>query len=137
MIKIFIDDERLPPDDIPHVLWSQVSGLKETMREVLDQNFSFWVVVRDFPELKDFLYSDFNPLPIRYISFDHDLGTDENGRIKLNGYEIAKWLVDNDLYSEGRILASDFDFYVHSQNPVGAEAIRNYLRNYLEYRIEK
>lgn len=135
MIKIFLDDERLPPDDIPHVVWSQAAGLKETMQEVLDQGFNFWIVVRDFGELKDFLYSDLNPGPIRYISFDHDLGMDENGQLKMNGYEITKWLVDNDLYSEGRVLAKDFEFYVHSQNPVGAESIRSYLNGYLENRI--
>lgn len=32
-----------------------------------------------------------------YISFDHDLGVDENGVLLKSGYDFAKWIVENDL----------------------------------------
>lgn len=59
-----------------------------------------------------------------FISFDHDLGSGPSG------YDCAKWMVEYDM--EHDILSNDFDFYVHSQNPVGAENIRSYLNNYLD-----
>ncbi len=32
-----------------------------------------------------------------FISFDHDLGVDEHGRLLKTGHDLAKWLVENDL----------------------------------------
>lgn len=68
-----------------------------------------------------------------FISFDHDLGIDDNGNLLPTGYDFVKWLVEMDM--EGVIILPDsFDFKVHSQNPVGAKNIREYLQNYLEFR---
>jgi hypothetical protein len=68
-----------------------------------------------------------------FISFDHDLGMDDEGNLLLSGYDFVKWLVEMDM--EGIfILPEDFDFIVHSQNPVGAKNIREYLRSYLSFR---
>lgn len=61
----------------------------------------------------------------QFISFDHDLGTPETG------YDLAKWLVEQDL-DNCYFLPKNFDFYVHSQNVVGAENIRSLLKRYLE-----
>ncbi len=61
---------------------------------------------------------------ITYISFDHDLGANEP-----TGYDIVKKLIDIDM--ERDILSPNFDFYVHSQNPIGAKNIETYLNNYL------
>jgi hypothetical protein len=70
-----------------------------------------------------------------FISFDHDLGMDDEGNLVLSGYDFAKWLVEMDM--EGIfILVEDFDFTVHSQNPVGAKNIREYLNNYLSFRTK-
>ena len=63
-----------------------------------------------------------------FISFDHDLG--ENSK---TGYDIANWIIDKDIVTPDWISA-DFTFYVHSQNPVGAENIRRLLTNYLAFR---
>lgn len=64
------------------------------------------------------------------ISFDHDLGVDEVGRLLLTGYDFAKWLIEADL--DGRIdIPPTFDFIVHSQNPVGKENIEKLLEGYL------
>lgn len=67
-----------------------------------------------------------------FISFDHDLGPDEK-----TGYDLAKWLVERDLDSNGAFIPATFEFYVHSQNPVGAANIRNYLQRYLEYKLPR
>lgn len=107
--NLFIDDERLPPDD---------------GRE--------WFVARNMGEVIDYIQAFGIP---RYISFDHDLGDmlalDDNGIPLGNGYTIAKYLVYLDMYSKEYKFPSDFSFYVHSQNPIGAENIRCYLNNYL------
>ena len=71
-----------------------------------------------------------------FISFDHDLGMDDEGNLLLSGYDFAKWLVEMDM--EGIFtLTEDFDFIVHSQNPVGAKNIREYFRNYLSFRSQQ
>ena len=61
-----------------------------------------------------------------YISFDHDLGENER-----TGYDIAKLLVDLDMNGEREFaLPAEFEFYVHSQNPIGKANIEAYLNNY-------
>ena len=66
--------------------------------------------------------------PISYISFDHDLGDNQP-----TGYDIAHYVVNRDIDEPG-YLAPDFDFYVHSMNPIGADNIRNLMTNYLRSR---
>jgi hypothetical protein len=67
-----------------------------------------------------------------FISFDHDLADVHyiTGDGEKTGYTFAKWfcdwVIDNDVS-----LRSSFDYYVHSMNPVGAENIRSYMRNFL------
>ncbi len=60
-------------------------------------------------------------LPV-YISFDHDLG---DGR---TGYDFARWIVD---YCLDYDIDPNFDYYVHSQNPVGAGNIYGLLDNFI------
>lgn len=68
-----------------------------------------------------------------FISFDHDLGIDDEGNLLPTGYDFAKWLVEMDM--DGTIkISKAFCFTVHSQNPVGAMNIDKYLTNYLSYR---
>lgn len=64
---------------------------------------------------------------VQIISFDHDLGAEENG----TGYDVACW-IENQAYA-------DLDFvipawYIHSANPVGAENIRNAMRSAMKAR---
>lgn len=99
--KLFIDDERFPPDDDPCARWVIARNIKEVQATIEALGF-----------------------PI-YISFDHDLGGDEP-----SGHDIAKWIVETDL--DGPVIPSGFDFYVHSQNPVGTENIEGLLRQYLK-----
>ncbi|MDT0689964.1 hypothetical protein RM549_09230 [Salegentibacter sp. F188] len=62
------------------------------------------------------------------ISFDNDLGLDENDLVAPNGYAAAKWLV----YESGLNLI-DLKFKVHSANPVATEQIRGLLSNYIKF----
>ena len=94
-------------------------------------------MVYDNSEAKDFIvvrnYMDFvkyikqNGLP-EFISFDNDLGLDENEEVAPDGYAAAKWLV----YESGFDLR-ELQFKVHSANPVAAEQIRGLLSNYLQF----
>lgn len=72
-------------------------------------------------------YIQTNGLP-EFISFDNDLGLDEQGKIAPDGYAAAKWLV----YESGLDLIH-LKFYVHSANPVAAEQIRGLLTNYIRH----
>ena len=67
-----------------------------------------------------------NGCPIE-INFDHDLGFNVN-----SGFDLVKWMVEKDLDENQTFIPSEFKFYVHSQNPVGAKNIESYLLNYLE-----
>lgn len=81
-----------------------------------------FIVVRSFDEAVQFVEE--NGIP-EYISFDHDLGTGESG------YDFAKWICTYMLDNIGT--AKMFEWNVHSANPVGAENINAYLRNFSEY----
>ena len=85
-----------------------------------------WKIARNQKEVAKLI--DLHGMPI-YVSFDHDLGDcADNG----NGYKVAQYLCDLDM--DGTTFPSDFDFYVHSQNPVGRENIIGYMRNYMNHR---
>lgn len=68
-----------------------------------------------------------NGIPL-FISFDNDLGEDENGVLLPDGYACAKWLV----FESGLDLRK-LRFYVHSSNPVAKVQIESLLRNYLKF----
>jgi len=80
-----------------------------------------WIVVRTFDAA--IAYVAANGMP-GFISFDHDLGEEKTG------YDFAKWLVD---WLEENHIPPEFDYYVHSQNPVGAANIESYLDGYYDY----
>ena len=63
-----------------------------------------------------------------FISFDHDLGEEKTG------YDFAKWLVEMDM--DYHILPKDFDYTIHSQNPVGTINIFEYLERYIYENIK-
>ena len=102
---LFIDDERFPVED---------------GRD--------WEIARTLEEGAEVLARRGSP---SFISVDADIGDGIP-----TGYDFAKALVDADIdgtpvqgisfsFTEG------FEFYVHSQNPVGAKNIQTYLENYL------
>lgn len=85
-----------------------------------------WTIVRSYDDAVHFMRKNGCP---EYISFDHDLGDQVP-----SGYDIAKWMVERDLNDSGRFIPLDFEFNVHSANPVGAKNIAGLLKNYLEQR---
>lgn len=78
------------------------------------------VIVRDFWEFKRVINERGVP---KYITFDHDLGD------RYTGKDCAEYLIAR-LFDTPE-LAAEFEYDVHSQNPVGAENIRAFLNNYL------
>ena len=98
-MKIFIDDQRTPPDDS-------------------------WIVVRDLEELKLVLEkATTDGENIEIISFDHDLGQDQNEVDKLDGYYIVKWLSEH----YPHLIVGETEHIIHSANAVGRENIESYL----------
>ena len=56
---------------------------------------------------------------------DNDLQRD------LEGIHLAQWLVEKDLDNSG-FIPNDFEFFVHSQNPIAKKRIYSYLNQYLD-----
>lgn len=90
--KMFLDDERFPPDD-----------------------GTAWVIVRSSEQAIECVQEFGIP---RFISFDHDLGGDDTSR------NFIHWLSDYMMNNEFTFVGRDFNFDVHSQNPIGARWIR-------------
>lgn len=88
----------------------------------MEQEFD---IVRTYADFVDYIKQ--NGLP-EFISFDNDLGLDENNEIAPDGYAAAKWLV----YESGLDLRN-LEFKVHSANPVAAKQIDGLLTNYINY----
>lgn len=62
----------------------------------------------------------------QYISFDHDLGGDDTSMI------IIKWMIELDLDKDGLFIPNNFEWNVHSANPVGSANINSYLNSYMK-----
>lgn len=105
--RIFLDDERFPPNDGGKFLIARSSdeciGL---MRE------------HDCPD---------------FISFDHDLGGEDTA-IRVVKWMIDTDI--NHLQAGFSFIPDNFTFYVHSQNPIGAKNITELLNSYLRFRKE-
>lgn len=84
-----------------------------------------WVLARSFTEACIILKTKGFPW---LVSFDHDLG-EEN-----SGYDFAHVLIEEDLNNQ--TMPEDFDYDVHSQNPVGKKNIDALLGNYLMFKKE-
>ena len=110
--KLFLDDERYPTDNS-------------------------WVIARNYHDAVWYVTNYGLP---RFISFDHDLAFDHYTIGKpheFTGYDFAKWFANYVMDNEVD-LDPDFDYYVHSMNPVGAENIRTYMEHWLHnYRVDK
>lgn len=120
--NLFLDDERYLRD----VTWMPWQ-IQEKYRN------EHWVIARNKAQVLDAIYTSGMP---SFISFDHDLGDDE-----ATGYDITKVLVDLDMGTQcldehgGDFRFPDnFDFCVHSKNPIGKENIIAYLEGYFKNR---
>ena len=100
--------------------------------DIREPKNNFDVIVRSYENAVDYILK--NGIP-KYISFDHDLGLDENGNIAKSGHDLAKWLVEISL--DGILkFPDDFDFNVHSANPIGKNNIESILNNYLLFKVK-
>lgn len=94
MRKLFLDDVRSP---------------EMVFDKTVAKDF---VLVRSYAEFVQYIKQ--NGLP-EFISFDNDLGLDENEEVAADGYAAAKWLV----YQSGLDLR-ELQFKAHSANPMVA-----------------
>lgn len=78
-----------------------------------------WTIVRSSNDA--IRYVEEHGIP-EYISFDHDLGGNDTSRI------FILWLIDYMLDNDISFKTINFEFYVHSQNPIGAEWIYSTVR---------
>lgn len=101
--RMFVDDIRNPD-------WVYVN-----------QDVSDWQVCRTMAEAQDVISDLGWPC---WISFDHDLGDNIP-----TGYDLAKWLVEQDL--DSNLMPQGWSYAVHSANPVGAANIKGLLDSYL------
>lgn len=83
-----------------------------------------WALARNIDEA--FAIMDDLGFP-SYMSLDHDLGEDE-----ATGMDFVNALI-HDVQEWDHDLPSGFSFYVHSQNPVGAENMRSKLSAFIEF----
>jgi hypothetical protein len=61
-----------------------------------------------------------------FISFDHDLGGDDTSMVFLN------WFVEHIMNTQTP-MPQGFDFYVHSQNPIGAADLNGLMGNFIKH----
>lgn len=111
-MNIYLDDIREPP------LFDRDIN-SSTYNEHMN-----WRVFRTASECIEFINENLNSITL--ISFDHDLGNDENG----TGYDVAKYL--EKLAFEGKI-EKEFDYRIHSANPIGAKNIDDCMKNTIKY----
>ena len=83
-----------------------------------------WFVVRSFKDA--IFYMNKNGCP-SYISFDHDLGKNEK-----TGFDLTKWIIEKDLNMNGKFIPQNFNFNVHSANPIGKINIEGLLNQYIK-----
>lgn len=84
-----------------------------------------FIVVRSYDAFINYIRQNGCP---EFISFDNDLGEDDDGNLLPDGYAAAKWLV----YESGLDLR-DLRFKVHSANPVAKIHIESLLTNYIRF----
>lgn len=93
-------EERIPGNEKP-IINLYVDDLR-----ICPKNFE---IAKNMDIAKQYL-KDFN---IDVLSLDHDLGEDENGNILPTGYDLVKFICENNF--------SINEIYIHTANPVGRE----------------
>jgi len=114
--SLFIDDEHNPID----VTWGSV-------QDQIMYRDDEWIIARNWLDVVELVVSLGFP---SMISFDHDLGEGE-----ITGYEIAQKL--SNMIMNGLILPENFEYRVHSKNPVESENICRHMENFLRFYNKK
>ncbi len=111
--KLWLDDIRIPPDN--HVDWRIARSYDDAIWYVKSHGIPY------------------------FISFDHDLAEihyildpDETIETERTGYTFAKWFSDYVMLNEID-LPENFNYSVHSMNPVGAKNIRDYMEEFFRH----
>lgn len=89
-----------------------------------------WIIARNMDDAVWYIQNRGVP---DHISFDHDLADDHyiiGQKHEKTGYDFAKWFCDY-VMDNGIALPENFDYTVHSMNPVGAANIKHYMHNFL------
>ena len=124
-VFLYLDDEIFNPDGSlgyrdPNVFY-KVIGAEHILKKMGEYDV---VYVNSFNKALEYIEDHGCPA---FISFDNDLGG------ALEGGDLARLLVKKDLDTPGFIPAQ-FDFFVHSRNPVARKNIELLLRRYLLHR---
>lgn len=119
-VFLFLDDDAFHPEGIrnPEKYYPLI-GAEDVLNLMKDYDVVKFTTVEAAQE-----YILANGCP-DFISFDNDL------MVKLEGIDLAKWLVEKDM-NEGSVFPKDFQFFVHSQNINAKARIYSYLNQYLE-----
>lgn len=119
--RIFLDDLRTIDMVYPNQLFPDFQKFME---------ISELVICRTMEEAVALIESK-GYLP-NFISFDNDLGEDENEKPLKEGIDFAHWIVESVL-DEKYILTDDFEFFVHSANSIAGPEIRILLNNFINF----
>lgn len=121
-VFLFLDDDAFHPDKIRHPrYYYPLIGAMEVMDLAYQSDIIKFTTVEG---AQDYIESHGCP---QFISFDNDLMR------QLEGIDLAKWLVEKDMDIPG-FIPKEFNFFVHSQNPIAKQKIYSYLGQYLEHR---
>ena len=117
---LFLDDDAFHPDKIrnPEIYYPLI-GADDILQKMQGYEVVTFISVEDAQK-----HINKNGCP-SFISFDNDLQRD------LEGIHLAHWLVEKDLDNPG-FIPDDFEYFVHSQNPIAKKRIYSYLNQYLE-----
>lgn len=112
----------------------------DDIREVSDVNWIDlppydWTVVRSYKEFRDTIWN--NGIP-EFVAYDHDLADSHYGTMNHGGAIDYENLTEKTGYDCAKFLCNECnklgikhpDFVVHSMNPVGADNIRSYIKQY-------
>ena len=119
---LFLDDDAFHPDKIrnPEIYYPLI-GADDILQKMQGYDVVTFISVEDAQE-----HINKNGCP-SFIFFDNDL------QREIEGVHLAQWLVEKDLDNPG-FIPDDFEYFVHSQNPIAKKRIYSYLNQYLESR---
>lgn len=121
-VFMFLDDDVFHPDGIrkPRVYYDLIGAPNNVVNKYWESERVFFTCAEAAIE-----YMEQNGCP-NFISFDNDL------KRELEGYDVAKWITERDMDFPG-FIPENFEFYVHSQNPIAKQRIIGLLEPYLNH----
>ena len=108
----------------------EVNKVKKTYKLYLDDirtpnNSKEWVIVRSYREAVSYIKE--HGMPTEF-SLDHDLGTNNKGKLRKTGYDFTKWMV-----YDMKLNLTKIPINVHSANPVGQKNIEKLIFNWNKF----